>query len=200
MVVGWYAENGAVHMKGSILAEEGALEDYFAYAPSVAFRTIASARPALDTAASQLVNEYQTFARSETYRDAMGWSSTFDECAAPEDAEPRLILCALADDTTPVYQAIGQIITLDEIEKSMLQHTMVFADAEASGKGLYVYLYDSGMPVVVTWEGENGAYYLSAEFHPGELAACRDVDQVNTWAQSIGLNANFQMPGAMLLP
>lgn len=83
---------------------------------------------------------------------------------------------------------------------SSLRTTTIFADGEASGTGLYVLLYADSAPVVVTWTGANGAYYLSAAFHPGELANCRNAEQVNAWAQSIGLNADFQQPGAMLLP
>lgn len=83
---------------------------------------------------------------------------------------------------------------------SSVHTATIFADDEASGTGLYVLIYADSAPVVVTWTGENGAYYLSAAFHPGELAACRNADQVNAWAQSIGLYADFQQPGAMLLP
>lgn len=200
VVVAWYAENGAVHMEGSIFAKRGVLELYVAAEYSIAFRTIAAARPALDTAVSQLADEYQTLARSETYLDAMNWNSEFYDYAAPEGTAPRLILCALTEGTTPVNQEIKRSIHRDEYEIIILRYTMTFADADASGEGLYVLLYDSGMPVVITWKGENGAYFLSAIFCPGDLAQCRNVNQVNAWAQSIGLNANFQTPGAMLLP
>lgn len=210
VAVAWFAENGAVHMEGSILADDTLVEDYFFMGEDipVSFRTIAADRPALDAAALRVADELQVLARSEAYLDMLGLSADMQDCvaeyAAQEGAVPTLTLCALTDSAAVTSSALAQdvaMLSMRSLSAVSSMHTAtIFADDEANGTGLYVLFYADSAPVVVTWTGANGAYYLSAAFHPGELANCRNVDQVNTWAQSIGLNANFQMPGAMLMP
>lgn len=203
VAVAWFAENGAVHMEGSILADDPLVEDH-----SVSFRTIAADRPALDAAALRVADELQVLARSEAYLDMLGLSADVQDCvaeyAAQEGTVPTLTLCALTDSAAVTSSALTQDVAMLGMRSlsavSSMHTATIFAEDEASGTGLYVFIYADSASVVVTWTGENGAYYLSAAFHPGELAACRNADQVNAWAQSIGLYAEFQQPGAMLLP
>lgn len=210
VAVAWFAENGAVHMEGSILADDTIVEDYYFMGEDIAvpFWTIAADRPALDAAALRVAEELQMLARSEVYLDMLGLSAGVQnnvaEYAAQDGTAPTLTLCALTDSASITSSALTQDVAKLGMWKlsavNSLRTSTIFADDEANGTGLYILLYADSAPVVVTWYGENGAYYLSAEFHPGELAACRDVDQVNTWAQTIGLNVNFQSPDAILLP
>lgn len=210
VAVAWFAENGAVHMEGSILADDTLVEDDFFMGEDipVSFRTIAADRPALDAAALRVADELQVLARSEAYLDMLDLSADVQACvaeyAAQEGAVPALTLCALTDSAAVTSSALTQDVAMLGMQSlsavSSVHTATIFADDEASGTGLYVLIYADSAPVVVTWTGENGAYYLSAAFHPGELAACRNADQVNAWAQSIGLYADFQQPGAMLLP
>lgn len=210
VVVAWFAENGAVHMEGSILADDTLVEDYYFMGEDipVSFRTIAADRPALDEAALRVADDLQVLARSEAYLDMLDLPSYTQDIvtayAAQEGTVPTLTLCALTDSAALTLSALTQDLAMLGVSSlsavSSLRTTTIFADGEASGTGLYVLLYADSAPVVVTWTGANGAYYLSAAFHPGELANCRNAEQVNAWAQSIGLNADFQQPGAMLLP
>lgn len=210
VAVAWFAENGAVHMEGSILADDTLVEDYYFMGEDipVSFRTIAADRPALDEAALRVADDLQVLARSEAYLDMLDLSSYTQDIvtayAAQEGTVPTLTLCALTDSAALTLSALTQDLAMLGVSSlsavSSLRTTTIFADGEASGTGLYVLLYADSAPVVVTWTGANGAYYLSAAFHPGELANCRNAEQVNAWAQSIGLNADFQQPGAMLLP
>ncbi len=205
VAVAWYAENGAVHMDGAILPDEN-----FSFGElQLPIRTIAAARPALDEAANQLAAELQALARSGEYLSFIGLSDEVarmaQSYAAPEGTIPMQNLCTLTDapDQAAVCltQEIGMLGVTHLSAMSSLHHTLIFADETACGTGLYLFLYEDGAPIIVTWMGENGAYHLSAAFQPGEYPAfCRNADDANAWADSIGLNVRFQEPGAMLLP
>lgn len=98
-------------------------------------------------------------------------------------------------------QQIGYLGDVYLAAAGAMHATVIFADPDATGTGLYLFLYEDGVPVVVQWQGENGAYHLSASFQPGELPfACQSAEDANAWAESIGLTLNFQRPGVMLLP
>lgn len=205
VAIAWFAENGAVHMDGTILPDESFTFDGMTLPTHV----IAAPRPELDEAAARLAAELQELARSDEYLRFMGLSeevlAMVHSFAAAEDEEAFLTLCALKDDPAQVSscltQEIGMLGVVPLAAVSSLHHTMIFADENASGSGLYVFLYEDGTPIVVQWQGGEGAYLLYASFHPGEsLAGCQSVEDISAWAQNLGLDLNFQPLGVMLLP
>lgn len=201
VAVSWYAENGAVHMEASFLPQ----------ASDLPFETkvIAAARPALDTYAQSIAAELQELAGNNQYLMLLGLSEevlgTVRSYAGQEGQSPRLVLCALTEDAPAanvrLTQQIGYLGDAYLAAAGAMHAAVIFADADASGSGLYLFLYDEGAPIIVQWSGQNGAYHLAATFQPGEFpACCRHADEVNAWAESIGLNVRFQQAGAMLLP
>lgn len=202
VAVAWYAENGAVQMDAAILPDGEAILSEL----PVPTRVVAAARPALDAAAGQLADELRELAQSDAYLDFVSVAENVKALIhdfAPAEEQPRLALCTLADDedNQVLMQQVGMLGMLPLAANSAMQHSMIFADPDASGKGMYIFLYGEGAPVIVWWAGADGAYHLSASFQPGEYpAACTDVDAVNAWAQSIGLDVCFQPLGVMLLP
>lgn len=201
VAVSWYAENGAVHMEASFLPE--------GMDTMLDTRAIAAARPALDANAHILAAELQELAGNGQYLMLLGLPEEVlgmvDAYAAKENSAPRLVLCGLTDDayaaTTCLTQQIAYISDFALAAAGAMRSDVIFADPDASGTGLYLFLYEDSAPIIITWKGENGAYHLSAAFQPGEYpASCRKAEDVNAWADSIGLNVRFQEPGAMLLP
>lgn len=201
IAVSWYAENGAVHMEASFLPGAAAWP--------VETRVIAAARPELDTYAQALAEELQELTRNRQYlmllglpEEVLGMVMDYpDEWNQP----PRLVLCALTDDAQAasacLTQQIAYLGSTSLVAAGSMHANVIFAAPDACGTGLYIFLYEDGVPIIVTWKGENGAYHLSAAFQPGENPyACRNAEDANAWAESIGLNVNFQLPGAMLLP
>lgn len=199
VAVSWYAENGAVHMEASFIPDiDAAFET----------RVIAAARPQLDMYARSLAAELQELAGNEQYLMMLDISEDVVDvvhkfCA--EGNKSPLVLCTLTDDAQAVNacltQQIGKLGTAYLAAAGSLHASVIFADPDASGTGLYLFVYESGAPIIVSWTGENGAYYLSAAFQPGAFpAACRDMDDANEWAKYIGLDVRFQQPGAILLP
>lgn len=202
VAVAWYAENGAVQMDAAILPDGEAILSEL----PVPTRVVAAARPALDAAAAQLADELRELAQSDAYLNFVSVAENVKALIhdfTPAEEQPRLALCTLADaeDNQMLLQLVGEMGVLPLAAMSAMQHSMIFADPDASGSGLYLFLYEDGAPIIVRWSGENGAYHLSASFQPGEYpASCRNAEDVNAWAASIGLNIRFQEPGAMLLP
>lgn len=204
IAVGWYAENDAVHMQAMFLPEGSMDGDDLPFT----LRVIASARPALDEHALALANELRILAANEKYLDMLNLADNIRPVVrgyVSEDEQPRMTLCALTDNA---YEAQGQLIQqigyLSDVSVAAvaaMQTNVIFADTEASGTGMYLFLYEEGVPVIVQWRGENGAYYLNAAFQPGEMPfGCRSAEDASAWAESIGLTLNFQPLGAMLLP
>lgn len=201
IAVSWYAENGAVHMEASFLPEGANIP--------LDTRVIAAARPALDAYAYSLADELQELAGNELYMRLLGLPeevlATVRAYTATENLTPRLVLCGLTEDAQAANACLTQQVAYTGdvalAATGAMHSNVIFADPDSSGMGIYLFLYEDGAPIIVTWTGENGAYYLSAAFQPGEYpATCRNADDVNKWAQSIGLNVRFQEPGAMLLP
>jgi len=163
----------------------------------------------LDANAHILVAGMQELAGNEQYLMLLGLPEEVlgmvNAYAAAENPTPRLVLCGLTDDAQSanacLTQQIAYLGTTSLAAAGSMHANVIFADPDASGTGLYLFLYEGGAPIVITWKGENGAYHLSAAFQPGEYpASCRNAEDVNAWADSIGLNVRFQEPGAMLLP
>jgi len=201
VAVAWYAENGAVHMEASFMPE--------AIVEGIDTRVIAAARPALDANAYTLAAELQELAGNGQYLMLLGLPEEVlgmvNAYAAAENSTPRLVLCGLTDDAYAanvcLTQQIAYIGDVALAAVGAMHSDAIFADPDAGGTGLYLFLYEDGAPIVITWTAENGAYHLSAAFQPGEYpASCRNAEDVNAWAESIGLNVRFQAPGAMLLP
>lgn len=202
--IAWYAENGAVHMAAAFLPEDALLSTELA----ITTRVVAAARPALDGYALSLADELRTLSQSSAYLQILGLSPEVLATArsyASEEDQPRMILCALTDDynetNAQLFQQIGYLSDISLAAVGAVQTQVIFADAEASGAGLYLFLYEESVPVIVQWRGENGAYHLTASFQPGEMPfACQSAEDASAWAESIGLTLNFQPLGAMLLP
>ena len=198
--VAWYAENGAVHMEAVFLPDD--------VNTAMDTRVIAAARPELDAYALSLADELQSLALNRRYLLQLGLPAEVVGIATEypaDDPTPHTVLCALTDDPQAVNALLTQQIAYlgdsTLAAAGSLHATVIFANEESNGTGLYIFLYEDGVPVIVTWKGENGAYYLSAAFQPGEFpASCRTVEDTNAWAKSIGLDVRFQEPGAMLLP
>lgn len=205
IAVSWYAENGAVRMEAAFLPANYQQGEGLPFET----RTIAAVCPELDQYAQTLAKELQELAGNEQYLMLLGLSSevlgTVKAYAAEENQTPSLMLCALTDGNRVVSaqltQQIGYLGDSYLAAAGSMHSSVIFADAEASGNGLYLFLYEDSTPIIVTWRGENGAYFLSAAFQPGEYpAACRNADDANAWAASIGLNLRFRLPGEMILP
>lgn len=203
IAVGWYAENDAVHMQ-AVFLPEGTMNGELPFT----FRVIAAARPVLDEYACSLADELRVLTQTPAYLQILGLSpevlATAQSFASKED-QPRMSLCALTDDynetNTPLFQQIGYLGDITLAAAGAVRTQVIFADEEASGAGLYLFLYEEGVPVIVQWYGENSAYHLTASFQPGEMPfGCQSAEDVNAWAESICLPLNFQPLGAMLLP
>lgn len=195
IAVSWYAENGAVHMEAGFLLQNFDLP--------FETRSIALASPALDGHARSLAAELLKLAGNEQYLTLLGMHETVADTvrayAANENPIPRLVLCARTDDAQAanalLTQQIGYLGDVYMAAAGAMRANVIFADPDAAGAGLYLFLYEDGTPIIVTWKGENGAYHLSAAFQPGELlASCQNADDVNAWAESIGLNVRFMQP------
>lgn len=200
VAVSWYAENGAVYMEASFLPGD---------ASDFETRAVAAARPELDAYAHTLAAELQELARNKQYLMMLGLPEEVMgrllDYPTEENAAPRLVLCTLTEDAQSANACLTQQIAYlgdAALAAAASMHgSVLFANEDAAGTGLYLFLYEDGVPIIVTWKGENGAYHLSAAFQPGENPyACRSVGDANAWAASIGLNVRFQLPGAMLLP
>lgn len=204
IAVGWYAENDAVHMQAMFLPEGTMDSDDLPFT----LRVIAAARPALDEHALALANELRILAANEKYLDMLNLADNVRPVVrgyVSEDEQPWMTLCALTEDVSitnaMLFQQVGMLSAVSVAAVAALQTNVIFADPEASGTGLYLFLYEEGVPVIVQWHGENGAYYLNAAFQPGEMPfGCRSAEDASAWAESIGLTLNFQPLGAMLLP
>lgn len=60
--------------------------------------------------------------------------------------------------------------------------TMIFADAEADGSGLFILLYEDATPVMVSWYAQNGAVSMSSVFLPDDgLAAVKTGGEAALW-------------------
>lgn len=202
--IAWYAENGAVHMGASFLPEDALLSTDLA----ITTRVVAAARPELDEYALSLADELRTLSQNSAYLQILGLPPEVLATArsfASEEDQPRMTLCALTDDynetNAQLFQQIGYLGDISLAAVGAVRANVIFADEEASGTGLYLFLYEEGAPVIVQWRGENGAYYLTASFQPGEMPfGCHSAEDASAWAESIGLQLNFQPLGAMLLP
>lgn len=206
VAVAWYAENGAVAMEAAILMPDA--EEVFGDIETMTY-VVAAARPELDAYAETLATELQELAGNGQYLMLFGLPAEVLSMAkayvAGENTAPQLVLCGLTDDAYAanvcLTQQLAYIGDVALAAAGALHASVIFADPDACGNGLYLFLYEDGAPIIITWKGENGAYHLTAAFQPGEYpASCRNDDDVNAWAQSIGLNVRFQLPGAMLLP
>lgn len=201
--VTWYAENGAVHMQAAFLPEN-LLEN-----EALTTRVVAAARPVLDEYALSLAEEIRSIARNDAYLNMLGLSheivGTVRSYVAEEDQQPRLILCALTDDDDAaearLLQEISYLSVVQLSAVSSTRSTVIFADPDASGTGLYLFLYEDGVPIIVQWRGENGAYHLTAAFQPGEKPfSCRSAEDASAWAEGLGLRLRFLPMGMILLP
>ncbi len=202
--IAWYAENGAVHMEAAFLPKDAQLSTEL----DIQMRVVAAARPVVDEYARSLANELRTLSQNTAYLQILGLPPEVLGTArsyASKENQPRMTLCALTDDynetNAQLFQQIGYLSDISLAAVGAVQANVIFADPEASGTGLYLFLYEEGVPIIVQWRGENGAYHLNAAFQPGEMPfGCRSAEDASAWAESIGLTLNFQPLGTMLLP
>ena len=117
----------------------------------------------------------------------VGVNADYDIVTVTEELNARRVRTALSEQ---VGRAGGAEMLAGV---SSLHASCIFADKNARGTGMYVFVFEDALPIDALWAGNEGAYEVTAFFHPlDDLNGCTSISDINTWSDEIGLELEFE--------